>query len=548
MANKKNSSTKKKSTTITTKKVAKSATKMAKKNPKGFIILILLLVLLGGLGVGGYFAYLYFVPKIVFELNGNEEEHQFIDSTYAEKGVIATYNGKDISNEVITTYYLNNEKQQEIKTDDEATYIVNYDLEYQRGHGHLERKVIISGIDFTFELKGNKEVSVALNSTYVEPGITATYNGKDISNEVVISYYLNDEKQQEIKTDAEATYTINYDIDYRKAHGHIERKVNITDVEAIDINFLELGNKYTGDSTFIKVGDTDILIDAGSRANSATTIANYIDTYCTDGKLEYVIATHAHQDHIAGFVGSNSDQGIFKRYKIDTLIDFSLTNATSAVYNNYVSLRDEKIASGDIAHHYTANECIQGTNGAKKSYEIAAGITMEILDQKFYREKTSDENDYSVCALFTQGNNHYLFTGDLEKDGEASLVALNNLPEVELFKGGHHGSYTANTDTLLDVIKPKTICICCCAGSDEYTDNPDNMFPAQLAINRMAKHTDKIYVTTVVSDNDKGYISMNGNITFHSQKGQEFVVNGSNNSTILKETAWFIAHRTWPTY
>ena len=318
--------------------------------------------------------------------------------------------------------------------------------------------------------------------------------------------------------------------------------------QAMDINFLELGNKYTGDSTFIKAGDIDILIDAGSRQNSATTIANFIDQYCSDGKLEYVIATHAHQDHIAGFVGSNSDAGIFKRYKIDTLIDFSLTNATSAIYSNYVSLRDEKIASGDIAHHYTANDCIQGTNGAKKTYQLSEGTQMEILDQKFYRETSSDENNYSVCALFTQGNNNYLFTGDLEKEGEKSLVQLNNLPEVELFKGGHHGSYTANTDDLLSVIKPKTICICCCAGSTEYTTNPDNTFPAQDAVNRMAKYTDKIYVTTVDSDDDKGYKSMNGNINFHCESGQLYTVTGSNNSTILKDTEWFKSNRTWPTY
>ena len=322
----------------------------------------------------------------------------------------------------------------------------------------------------------------------------------------------------------------------------------IINSEAMDINFLELGNKYTGDSTFIKAGDVDILIDAGSRQNSATTIANFIDQYCSDGKLEYVIATHAHQDHIAGFVGSNSDAGIFKRYKIDTLIDFSLTNATSAIYNNYVSLRDEKIASGDIAHHYTANDCIQGTNGAKKTYQLSEGTKMEILDQKFYRETSSDENNYSVCALFTQGNNNYLFTGDLEKEGEKSLVQLNNLPEVELFKGGHHGSYTANTDDLLSVIKPKTICICCCAGSTEYTTNPDNTFPAQDAVNRMAKYTDKIYVTTVDSDDDKGYKSMNGNINFHCESGQQYTVTGSNNSTILKDTEWFRNNRTWPTY
>lgn len=320
------------------------------------------------------------------------------------------------------------------------------------------------------------------------------------------------------------------------------------DSEGLDIYFLELGNKYTGDSTFIKAGNVDILIDAGSRQNSASTISSFVDQYCTDGILEYVIATHAHQDHIAGFVGSNKDEGILKHYKIDTLIDFALTNATSKIYSDYVTLRDEKIASGDIAHHYNADECVQGANNAKKIYTLSEGITMEILDQKFYHEKTDDENDYSVCAMFTQGNNHYLFTGDLEKKGEASLVELNNLPEVELFKGGHHGSYTANTDTLLSVIKPKTVCICCCAGSDEYTKTPENMFPAQAAVNRIAKYTDKVYVTTVVSDDDKGYQSMNGNINFHCEKGQEYTVTGSNNSIILKDTDWFKNNRTWPTY
>ena len=330
---------------------------------------------------------------------------------------------------------------------------------------------------------------------------------------------------------------------------------------AIDINFLELGNKYTGDSTFIKAGDIDILIDAGSRKNSSTAIDNFIQKgtidpdpnafikqYCTDGTLEYVIATHAHEDHISGFVGSNENPGIFNRYKIDTLIDFNLTNSTSQISKDYASLRDSKVTSGDIAHHYTANDCIQGNNGAKKVYTLGEGLTMEILDQKFYREKSDDENNYSVCALFTQGNNHYLFTGDLEEKGEASLVALNNLPEVELFKGGHHGSYTANTDTLLSVIKPKNICICCCAGTTEYTKNVENTFPAQASINRMAKWTDKIYVTTLMIDYAEGkYESMNGVINFHSDNGKDYLVTGSYNSIILKDTEWFKTNRTWPT-
>ena len=72
------------------------------------------------------------------------------------------------------------------------------------------------------------------------------------------------------------------------------------------------------------------------------------------------------------------------------------------------------------------------------------------------------------------------------------------------------------------------------------------MFPAQKAIDRIAKHTDKVYVTTVVKDSDPGYQSMNGNINFHSDKGIEFLVTGSKNSTILKDTDWFKSNRTMP--
>ena len=401
--------------------------------------------------------------------------------------------------------------------------------------------------DVVFALKGKNKVSVAIGTEYGERGYEATYNGMDVSGKVEISYYLDNVKKDAIKTDVVADYVVKYELNYQKYSGTLERKVRVTEVDEISINFLELGNKYTGDATFIKVGETDILIDAGSRQNSATTIANFVDTYCEDGILEYVIATHAHQDHIAGFVGSNSDAGIFKRYKIDTLIDFSLTNATSQIYKDYVALRDEKVKTGDIAHHYTAKDCIEA-NGVTEFFEVGAGVTMEILKQKFYSETSSDENNYSVCTLFTQGENNYLFTGDLEKEGEESLVALNNLPECTLFKGGHHGSYTANTDTLLSVIKPKTVCICCCAGSDEYTKTPANMFPAQDAVDRIAKYTDQVFVTTVVSDVEPGYKSMNGNITFYSEKGKEYTITGSNNSIILKDTDWFKANRTWPSY
>lgn len=320
----------------------------------------------------------------------------------------------------------------------------------------------------------------------------------------------------------------------------------------LSFHFLELGNNYTGDSTYIKAGDVDILIDAGSRQNSADAIASYVDNYCTDGKLEYVIATHAHQDHIAGFTNTNARNGIFKRYECGVIIDFALTNASSAVYNNYVIARNEEVAAG--AKHYTALECCNETNGAKKTYELGEGMSMTILYQRFYSESSNDENNYSVCVLFNHGDKYYLLTGDLEAEGEASLVASNNLPEVELFKAGHHGSYTASTDTLLSKIKPKIVCVCCCAGSVEYTQNSANTFPSQAFIDRVAPYTTQVYVTTLGSvafDSDKnkyvdtGFTSMNGNITVLSSGGN-VTVTCSNNNTVLKDTAWFQANRTRP--
>ena len=260
------------------------------------------------------------------------------------------------------------------------------------------------------------------------------------------------------------------------------------------IHFLELGNQYTGDCTLIKCGNTEVLIDAGSRQNSAATIKQYVDKYCTDGVLEYVIATHAHQDHIAGFVGNkNGDSytGILYQYKIGTLIQFGGTGATSQIYKNYCTAVEYAESNGTTV--YTATQCWYERDGAKKQYFLDENhtLSMNILYNYYYDHDTKEENDYSVCMLLTNvdGNNtyNYLFTGDLEEKGESYLVENNELPEVELFKGGHHGSYTASTEKLLSVIKPKAVAVCCCAGSTEYTKTPENTFPAQTFINRVAK-------------------------------------------------------------
>ncbi len=320
----------------------------------------------------------------------------------------------------------------------------------------------------------------------------------------------------------------------------------------LSIHFLELGNQYTGDSVYVKAGDTDILIDAGSRKGSAATIGNYVDNYCTDGVLEYVVVTHAHQDHISGFVGTESAKGIFQRYECQNIIEFARSDSTTQIYKDYQAVRNAEVKAG--ANCYTAMDCVNNANGAQKIYDLTGdgSITMEVLYHKYYDNKSSDENNYSVCVLITQGENNYLFTGDLEKEGEASLVQSNpNLPEVVLFKGGHHGSYTSSSAVLLAKIKPQYVCVCCCAGTTEYTNGKvgPHTFPAQEFVDRIAKYTDNVYVTTLAvldsSGKLKDHTSMNGNIVFSCINGQ-ISLDCSNNNTKLKDTEWFKNNRTCP--
>ncbi len=309
----------------------------------------------------------------------------------------------------------------------------------------------------------------------------------------------------------------------------------------LSIHFPELGNYKTGDCTLIKKGSTEILIDAGASTDNIDTVDEYIKKYCEDGILEYVVVTHAHEDHYAGFTTENS---LFNRYKIGVIIEFAQITegkAEQKMYKNYVRERNEAVEAG--AKCYTAKEVREQNNYV---FDLGGGTTFTVLDSYYYYNVSKTENDHSVCTLLTQGDSNFLFTGDLEKKGEEKLVELNSLPQVELYKAGHHGSKTSSNEKLLEVIKPKRVCVCCCAGTSEYTDVKNNQFPTQDFINRIAPYTDKVYITSMVDDDaKKTYKSMNGSIVV-SIKRVGIVVECSNNDTVLKDTEWFKNNRECP--
>jgi len=317
----------------------------------------------------------------------------------------------------------------------------------------------------------------------------------------------------------------------------------------LSIHFLELGNRYTGDCIYINYGETDILIDAGSRQSSAATIIEYINNYTLDGKLEYVIATHAHQDHIAGFYSRGNVTGIFDYYEIDLIIDFPKTNSNTVTYNSYLTARDNIIEKGTA--HYTALQCYNNTENAKRIYELGGNVRLEILYNYYYENYTANENNYSVCLRIIQGDKQYLFLGDLEKDGEERLVdyyELNygGLGHTVLLKGIHHGSYSSGNEKLMAAITPEYIIMCTNAGTSEYRASPHNIFPSQGYINRAAPYTDNIFITTLITDyaNNK-FESFNGNIVFTVSDGNVSII-CSNNNLKLKDTEWFLNNRIMP--
>ena len=321
----------------------------------------------------------------------------------------------------------------------------------------------------------------------------------------------------------------------------------------LSIHFMELGNKYTGDSTLIKVGDVEVLVDAGSKTSSIETIYNYTSQY-VEGDLDYIIVTHAHEDHYAGFSTSKYEDSLFGKYNVGsgtTIIDFAqiTTNKVSnKMYKYYQANLNSATNGGEGAKHYNVLEALSAYENGTIS--LSEDVSLKFLDQEYYHSKSSTENDHSVCFLLSQENkHHYLFTGDLEEKGEISLVAKNpDLPVVDLYKAGHHGSKTSSSKTLLEKIQPKMCAVCCCAGSSEYTKNNDNQFPTQQFIDNIAPYTDKIFVTTICKDYDKGlFESLNGNIIVSCSKEDEGInVNCSNNMTLLKDTEWFLSMRKMP--
>lgn len=184
---------------------------------------------------------------------------------------------------------------------------------------------------------------------------------------------------------------------------------------------------YVGqaDCSLIKFRNQTMLIDAGNNEDGKN-IANYLKEIGVT-KINYLIGTHADEDHIGGLDDIVRELDIEKIY---------MPKVGSEVVN-YKNVVKEAAKKNLIVETPKV--------GDKFNISDASCEVLAMMDKK----GVSDNNS-SIVIQMNYGITKYLFMGDAEKEVENS----RKWEKVDVLKVGHHGSATSTSQTFLDQVKP----------------------------------------------------------------------------------------------
>lgn len=230
------------------------------------------------------------------------------------------------------------------------------------------------------------------------------------------------------------------------------------DLENDDLNILFL---YVGqaDSTLIKLKDKVMLIDAGNNEDGMN-ISNFLKSEGIS-KIDYLVGTHADEDHIGGLDDIVNELEIGK-------IFMPKIGEDAKNYQNVVKAAKKKnleIENPKIGDKFTINDA---------NCEI-----MSVQNEGDY-----SENNSSIVIQMNYGKTKYLFMGDAEKETENS----RKWEKVDVLKVGHHGSNTSSSESFLEQVRPYYAVI-------EVGKNNSYRLPNKYTISRIEKIGAKILRT-----------------------------------------------------
>ncbi|MBC7765201.1 MAG: MBL fold metallo-hydrolase [Hyphomonadaceae bacterium] len=224
-----------------------------------------------------------------------------------------------------------------------------------------------------------------------------------------------------------------------------------------------------------------MLIDAGNHADAQTVLA-YLKKQGVQ-KIDILIGTHPHEDHIGGMdsIINSFEIGQFYMPKV------------SANTKTYTAVLEAAKTKGLTIHNAKGNTTL---DFGYDSLEILAPNSVQY----------SDVNNYSAVVQLTHGNSTFLFMGDAEAISESEMLKLKLDLKADVLKIGHHGSGSSTMQALLNAVAPKFAVISVGKGNEFG-------HPTKEIINRLLAMQIKIYRTdqngTIIAKSDGIKITFN---------------------------------------
>jgi competence protein ComEC len=224
------------------------------------------------------------------------------------------------------------------------------------------------------------------------------------------------------------------------------------EAQNMTVHFIDVGQ---ADAIFIDYGDTDILIDAGNKADGSL-VVEYLNALETDD-IELLIATHPHEDHIGGM------ESVLNAFEVEQIIKpaVSATSKVSKVFEMLIAEKNIPVKWPEQGDQYPFGDMV---------------ITILSDRSKNY----SDLNNLSLVIRLDHGENSFIFTGDAESEAEHDIVASGMNLKADVLKVGHHGSGTSTTAQFAKKISPQYAIISVGAGNSY--GHPDKLITDRLSL------------------------------------------------------------------